>query len=620
MRENLQNSLEEQILEEFPPYELDELDKESILSDEYIEYLICLRNSSDKLRLLEKVREKAKKLKVLTTFNNIYKLKDKQMGEIQETNQLSGIVFPDMGNIVYNTDRYILDESGVIYEVVPRLGNILVCYHPVLPLEEYCDIETGEEKVKLGFYKKGAWRNIVVNKYTIASSQAIVKLSDVGIEVTSENAKFLVKYLSEIANLNTDKINESMSVSRLGWLGDDFVPYTEKYICHSDLSFKKILESLKEIGDYNKWKELMKKLRNDSIVVRFMMAASFASPLVEKFQINSFIVHLWGKSGNGKTLSLMICASIWGNPELGNLVTTLNSTSVASELYCNFLHNLPAIYDEYQLAREKNANNDTLVYELTEGKGKGRGTIDCGLRENTHWKNIIITSGEEPITNSSSKEGVKNRVIEIEENDVIIQDGQTAKDIISNNYGFAGKEFIEIIQQNMKSLFEEYQKAVNDLKTYTHYQKQINAMATILVADRVVSEKIFHDNPITLEEAGKYFTKDIDEADRYINLIIDIANSNINNFINDSDPIPGQIWGKLEKNNDEIEYYDFIPSKLQEILKNQGISWDGIKRKMAEKGYVIKKNNQYTINKKFKSTQQRVIRIKNIYFSNQKDT
>ena len=106
---------------------------------------------------------------------------------------------------------------------------------------------------------------------------------------------------------------------------------------------------------------------------------------------------------------------------------------------------------------------------------------------------------------------------------------------------------------------------------------------------------IFKDNSITLEEAKDYFTKDIDEADRYIDLIIDIANANINNFYDSTSAFPpsGQVWGKLEKTTDgkgAVIYYDFIPSKLYEILSDNNINWDGIKKKMANKGYVVVDN------------------------------
>ena len=350
-----------------------------------------------------------------------------------------------------------------------------------------------------------------------------------------------------------------------------------------------------------------------------MMASSFASPLVKIFQINPFVVHLWGKSGNGKTVAQMICASIWGNPSKGKLLSSLDSTKVASERLCNFLRNIPLILDELQITKTKYKNYDTLIYELTEGKGRDRGTVDGGITEVTEWDNIIIISGEEPITSTSSKEGVKNRVIEIEENEIIVENGNKVVNTILNNYGFAGKKFIEIIQ-NKENIFEEYKDIVENLKKGKNSAKQINAIATILLADKIVSKLIFKDEPITLEEAQDYFTKDIDEADRYINLIIDIANANINNFYDNSSNFPpsGQVWGKLEKTTDgkgAVMYYDFIPTKLYEILENNNINWNGIKKKMADKGYVLKdEKGKFSFNTKINGTQQRIIKIKNIFF------
>ena len=53
---------------------------------------------------------------------------------------------------------------------------------------------------------------MTIEKSLISSSQSIVKLSDYGISVTSENAKYLVKYLAEIENLNKDLINTNVKI------------------------------------------------------------------------------------------------------------------------------------------------------------------------------------------------------------------------------------------------------------------------------------------------------------------------------------------------------------------------------------------------------------------------
>ncbi len=618
MQNYINEDLEEEILEEFPPYEVESLTKEEVLSDMVMDYLISLRDSSKKVRALEEVKEKAREFKVARAFNNIFKERIKELAVPTDGN-LGGIVFPEMNNIVYNTNKYMLDEKGAIYEFSPVLGKILVCYHPILPLEKYTNLENGTQKIKIGFYINNIWKTIIVDKSTVASNQNIVKLSDFGIAVTSENAKFLIRYLSEIENLNLDKIRTSVSVSRLGWLGDNFIPYTSKYEYDGDISYKYLFKSITEKGNYEEWKEEMRKLRQKSKTLRFMMAASFASPLVEIFKINTFIVHLWGKSGNGKTLTEMVCASIWGNPSKGKLLVTLNSTEVALERLLNFFRNLPLFLDELQITKEKDSNYDKLVYLLTEGKGRDRGTKDGGLQESTVWNNIIFLSGEEPITSPVSKEGVKNRVIEIEENEEIIKNGSEVVDFISNNYGYAGKEFIEIIKNESKNhLTEEYKRITKELNKYAKYDKQINSLATIFIADKIISEQIFNDESLSLEESKKYFSKDIDECERYINLIIDIANSNINNFYElpkSTDVTKGKIWGKIEKDsNGNILFYYFIPIELIEILKQYNINWDSIKKKMAEKGYVEKSSDgKYQVSTKGLNGNQRMIKIKNIY-------
>ena len=180
--------------------------------------------------------------------------------------------------------------------------------------------------------------------------------------------------------------------------------------------------------------------------------------------------------------------------------------------------------------------------------------------------------------------------------------------------------------QTKENIFEEYDEIVKELKKDNSSPKQVNAIASIILADKIVSEMIFKDKRITLEEAKEYFTKDIDEADRYIDLIIDIANANINNFYDKDNTFPpsGQIWGKLEKTTDgkgKIMYYDFIPTKLYKILEENNINWNGIKKKMADKGYIEKtKEGKYQMSLTMPNGKQRLIKKKNIYFETLENT
>jgi len=603
----LNEELEKELLEENPPYELEQLNQDSILEDRIFDYLISLPNSPNKTRIIEKLRTKAKDLKVIRAFNSIFKQKNQEY--IQELKSRGGntLKFTDCPLRGLKCGQWNADDTGVYkmdYTATMQPIKIKACPHPIAPIEIINNIDTNTEKVKLAFYKRKKWQYAIVERKQIASNTAIIHLANRGIEVNSENARNLVAYLADVIELNN--LETTDGITHLGWINKDFIPYTSKYKYDGDVAYKNVFEAVSEKGDYEKWKQEIRKLRFKSRTLRFLMASSFASPLVKIFQINPFVVHLWGKSSNGKTVAQMVCASIWGNPQKGKLLSSLDSTKVASERLCNFLRNIPLILDELQITKTKYKTYDTLIYELTEGKGRDRGTVDGGLTETTEWDNIIIISGEEPITSSSSKEGVKNRVIEIEENEKIVENGNEVVNLILNNYGFAGKEFIEIIQ-NKEDLFTEYNNIVEMLKKDQNSPKQINAIATILLADKIVSEMIFNDNSITLEEAKDYFTKDVDEADRYVDLILDIANANINNFYdskksNNSEYnscLPsGQVWGSIEKTTDglgAIIYYDFIPTKLYQILEDNNINWNGIKKKMADKGYVIVKNGKYQV-------------------------
>ena len=105
---------------------------------------------------------------------------------------------------------------------------------------------------------------------------------------------------------------------------------------------------------------------------------------------------------------------------------------------------MPILLDELQIAKSKYKNFDELIYVLTEGKGKERGTVDNGIREQTSWQTIVILNGEEPITNDTSKEGVKNRVIEINEDNVIVEDGNATVKFIQENYRVCWKRVYRI--------------------------------------------------------------------------------------------------------------------------------------------------------------------------------
>ena len=156
---------------------------------------------------------------------------------------------------------WICDDSGVT--AFNGFGmEVVACVHPVLPVQRLVNIDTGVEKLKIAYRKGRGWRTVIAEKKTLASANSIIDLANSGIAVTSENSKYLVKYLHDVENINYDAIPQVSSVSRLGWIeGEGFVPYVDELVFDGDVNYKTFFESVYEHGDYSAWLEEARAVR-----------------------------------------------------------------------------------------------------------------------------------------------------------------------------------------------------------------------------------------------------------------------------------------------------------------------------------------------------------------------
>lgn len=580
--------------EGFTPFgEIEELTEERILDKEIFTFLFQLE-PEQKIQTLAKLRNKAKKLGMARSFNEMLKLYQSEY--IQSIKQIGSkmINFTNPPLEKLKCGEWIADDTGVSKIIQ---GNsyiplkVIACPHPILPIERLINVDTNIEKIKLAFFKDNKWQNVIVERNTIASKSKIIQLANTGIEVNENNAKELITYLADIINLNTQIIPVNKGITHLGWVENEFVPYTVEFKYDGEDSFKNIYKNVKEKGDYEIWKKEIKEIREKSKTMHFIIASSFASPLIELLQINPFIVHLWGKSSTGKTVALMIAMSIWGNPKVGQLVNNLNSTNVGFERLSAFLKNIPFAGDELQSIKNKFTDFNELIYRLTQGEGKTRGTVNGGVEEKLKWNCAFLTTGEEPITSDFSKEGVKNRVIEIEENNKIVENGNQIVNIIIENYGHAGKDYIKKLPtvEELKQRHKDLCKKIKNENVTS--EKQINAIATILLADEIISKEIFGDSKLEINDIKEYFSKDIDEAERIYNSIIEWFYQNINKFYYNEEIKVGEVWGKYEMINERIITIYVNNKVLKEFLNEKNISFDGVKNKLFDM-HVLEKNSQ----------------------------
>lgn len=451
--------------------------------------------------------------------------------------------------------EYICEEPNVTME--DRLGFVqIICRHPIMPVRRLVNIDSGEEQLEIAYKRDRTktWRLIVVEKETIASSTKILTLAAVGIFVNSDNAKALSTYLLAMEAMNYERLPEQNSVGRLGWVGDNsFSPYVGDLIFDGERSFSHIFNSVKPSGDYEAWLEAARKVRAEKTEARIALAASFASVILEPCGLLPFFCHFWGGTENGKTVLLMLAASVWASPKMGAYVSTFNATPVGMEMTASFLNSLPFCVDELQIQSAQGIKDfDRIIYQLTEGVGRTRGAKLGGLQRQNVWKNCIITNGEHPISNANSGGGAINRIIEVECQDKVYSDLVGLCNVINANYGWAGQQFVAMLQQEgaldfinglQKDLFRQ-------LLQTDSTEKQAASAAAILAADAMATSEIFQDNNgLTVDDLVRVMAKksDVDVNGRALDFIYQLVAANPNHFQPDNfGDYKAEVWGKRD--------------------------------------------------------------------------
>lgn len=441
-----------------------------------------------------------------------------------------------------NAGDWEADDSGIFKK--NGYNDEVACPHPIMPVERLVNIDTGEEKLQLAFRKGTIWRKIIVSKTVLASSNKVTELAGSGIAVTSQNARAFIQYISDMENMNYYLIPEKKSIGRFGYIPDEgFSPFVDGLIFDGDANFKAMFQTVRSRGSETKWLETAEEVREMSTTAKIILAASFASVLLEPLNCLPFFVHLWGvDSGTGKTVALMVAASVWGDPAVGAYVKTFDGTVVGMEKTAAFLNNLPFCLDELQLAKDSKGRTTFDVYKLAQGVGRTRGNRSGGVDLTPTWRNCILTTGESPLTGTASGAGAVNRVIDIEckSAQAVIKDGMRISGAVKRNYGFAGRKFVERLYQPgvIDQVSERYRELFRILSDRDTTEKQAMAAAAIILADELACQWIFSgQQPLTIEQVSEFLASKaaVSAGDRGYKYLCDWVTQNSNKLCGRAD-------------------------------------------------------------------------------------
>ncbi|SHI44072.1 DUF927 domain-containing protein [Parasporobacterium paucivorans] len=566
--------------------ELNSLDADSILSDDILCEVFSEEDEIYKARMLLSLTDRADVLGVKTKFTKLVTAYKKAKAKYDKENAPAVIHdsmerMTDFGHTKINEMQcgsWIANGNGV-KTFSPFSGEIIACYHPIFPTQRLINVETGKEKIKLDYKKGNRWNNIIVDKGVIASANKIVSLADYGVSVTSETARNLVRYLSDIENYNIDTIPVQVSTSKLGWVNGEYMPYGCSTIFDSETKYKSTYEAIHEEGSEETWLSLIGEVRKTGrIEPAFYMAGSFASALVEPLNALPFIVNLWGDTGKGKTVAIMLAASVWAKPD-ADYITDPKSTVTALELRLDFLNNFPFLVDDMaQLKNKYGGDFSELVYMLCSGHGKDRANASLGLNKPTSWKNVILTNGEHSLVTETMQGGAINRIIDIEMGDgYIFPNGNEVVESLKQHYGHAGRRFIDAINQmgfdTVREIQQDFLRQINELakeQGVEKEEKQTLPMSILMAADMIATDHIFRDGIyLDLKTCVDILKNkgEVSENERAYEFILSAVSVNTNKFFKERHDVVGEVWGVIED-----EYVMIISNIFNDMCKDGNFS------------------------------------------------
>ena len=490
-------------------------------------------------------------------------------------------------------EGFIYSEKGISEINQKTMVPSLVCRTPIILTKRLKSLETGDERIEIAFKRDDRWHTAIYPRSTIFSSRKITELADLGCTVTSENARQVVKFLGALEAENIEVIPRNDATSTFGWQpGRRFLPgHDDGITLDIDPSQRGMAAAYCQNGTLERWVANMAPHRARE-KFRFILAASFAAPLLRIVKQRIFFVYNWGGSKGGKTAVLKAALSAWGDPE--RLMVNFNATQVGLERTAAFYCDLPLGIDERQLAGTKQESLEKIVYMIASGTGKIRGSKTGGIQTTYQWRIVALATGEEPLSTETSQTGVSTRVLEIyggpfdNEQDAALMHQQAAMDC-----GWAGPAFIEkILAMDEREIVEEYERMQNYVREISDGKNgsHISGIAAVALADSMIDQWFFGGTKDKAWESAKAMAGSIlinqvesnstDVNENAVQFITDWVLSNKAYFGTNA------IGTCLGFTTDSGNTAYIFPSMLNQALSKAGYSPRKTMKYMAEQGLI----------------------------------
>lgn len=517
----------------------------------------------------------------------------------------------------------------------------VIAYAPVVIAGRLKDTDENTESLRVGWKRGAGWSYLTVEKARLMTSSKLVELATQGFPVAETTAKEMVGYMHTIDAANYTQIPSGRVASHLGWQGkdgalgflwgrtflmpdgvgrveldlDDLLPeaWPDNAVAFRGIGGgdDQLAGGFHSGGTYEGWLAAVQAL---DPYPRAMLGfyAAFVPPLLSVIGAPNFAIDWPNRTSTGKTTTLRVAASVWGDPDERNPYSVIHSwdaTKVWIERGLSVITGLPLILDDTMRAK-KPEQVPEMIYLVANGQGRGRGN-QRSLAQSRSWHSVLLSSGEMPATSFSQDGGSRMRCLIVRGSPygtVSQKTRQLVHDLnrgVVANYGHAGPRFVQYLQRN-RQRWESYKVAYT--ATATRLATLVNDPASARLANygAAIEEaaKLAHDAlglpwayADTVEKLWPTIVNEATDAageERALQAIVAIAYARQTQFYgraaldpatNDQKVPPGGWLGRWDR-KDDWEFIAFYPPVLDRLLRELQFQPEAILEAWRERGFL----------------------------------
>lgn len=448
------------------------------------------------------------------------------------------------------------------------------------------NIDTGEEKLNLGYIRRGKELERELNREVALNPILLLKEQKYGIDVRNDNKEDLVKHIRNEEEVAEEKFyHNTLGFGK--YEGKEI--YKHQTAIGIDSEYCGPLD-IKKKGSEDK----VKKLINEEIityppallVMLFSLVSILVAYLSQSGERNTIIFHMLGNSTVGKSTMCKFGVSLFGspNPNGKGLFLTYNATMNALFKMLTGVNGLPFVIDELSMA--KFDKNKDLVYILASGSEKLRLDKESELKESGSWCGSILSNGEKSLVKLGSRNaGIQVRVFEAS-NIKWTKSGKHAEKIttiINDNHSHIGVSFAEnVMKRDKQKLRNECNKYTSILRekfesknAVDHFtERRLKTYSLVYLTGKLYEEiegiRLDMDSIIELFiQIEKESIKARNFDRNVLEFITTYVSANSNKFIKKGEKNNGEIWGVITEKENYTEVA-FNKLRFEKMLEEGG--------------------------------------------------